>query len=312
VALLVESPGVWTTIQDLGRTGLRGFGVPVAGAFDRRSHLVANALLGNPPGAATLEMTLVGGVYLAQGALAIALAGAPMSASIETAAGDRLALRIPQSASLAAGDRLRLGGTPRGARTYLAVAGGWQTPARLHSRSAEEPVRAGDVLPARSGWTPGRWPRPEADPIAPDVPIRIIDGPDADVSAGRAWEDRPLAVGRHCDRMGLRLEGPAIEFPHDPDRPSIPVTFGAIQLAGGRPIVLGPAGGTMGGYPVVGVVITADLDRLAQLRPGHVVRFRRVELAEARRLVAARRREESNWVMRLSTIAADIGMSRPI
>ncbi len=293
MALLVVRPGVWATIQDRGRVGHRGFGVPVGGASDRASLDLANALLGNDPDAAALELALVGGTYRAEASLAIALAGAPMAATIRSASGPDRPLAIPQSATLRAGDELVLGGSAFGARAYLAVRGGWQTPPVLGSRSDEARVEAGQVLPARTGSkTPAR--RPVAWPwavAAPGGPIRVVDGPDAGMSRGgcRFLESGEFRVEGQSDRMGLTLGGPTIDLAGPADRVSAPVAPGAVQVAGGRAIVLGVAGGTMGGYPHVAHVISADLDRLGQLRPGDTLNFLRVEVEVARRLDRARR-----------------------
>jgi len=103
--------------------------------------------------------------------------------------------------------------------------------------------------------------------------------------------------------MGLRLEGPRIEREAPADRPSAPVAPGAVQITGGQPIVLGVAGGTMGGYLHLAHVIAADLDRLAQLRPGDPVRFRRIEVEEARRIDRRERLERSPWLSRIGVMA---------
>jgi biotin-dependent carboxylase-like uncharacterized protein len=305
VALLVVRPGASATVQDRGREGYRGFGVPVGGAFDRASHDLANALLGNDPDAASLELTLIGGTYRAEVPLAVALAGAPMSALIRARSGPDRPITIPQSATLRAGDELVIGGSPRGARTYLAVRGGWQTPLVLGSRSTETRLEPGDVLPALPGSsTPSR--RPVAWPweiLAGNDPIRVVDGPDADPTAGGAslLEAGEYRVAGQSNRMGLRLEGPTIAAESPADRVSAPVAPGAVQVAGGQPIVLGVAGGTMGGYLHLAHVITADLDRLGQLRPGDLVTFRRVEVEEARRLDRIRRIELARWLSILGT-----------
>ncbi len=136
-------------------------------------------------------------------------------------------------------------------------------------------------------------------------PIRVIDGPDADAALGdaRLLESGEYRVSSRSNRMGLRLEGPPIAaldktFPTGPPRPVAP---GAIQIAGGRPIVLGVAGGTMGGYLHLAHVITTDLDRIGQLRPGDPVTFRRIEVEEARQLDRLRRLELSRWLFILRT-----------
>jgi 5-oxoprolinase (ATP-hydrolysing) subunit C len=309
VALLVVRPGASTTIQDHGRVGYRGFGVPVGGAFDRVSLDLANALLGNDPDDAALEMTLVGGTYRAEVELAIALAGAPMSALIRASSGPDRPLAIPQSTTLRLGDELILGGSPFGARTYLAVSGGWRTPLVLGSRSSETRLEPGDVLPALPGSStmarrPVAWPWGIS---GKDDPIRLIDGPDAGPIVGdaRLLESGEFRVSGQSNRMGLRLEGPAIAPETPSDRVSTPVAPGAIQVAGGRPIVLGVAGGTMGGYLHLAHVITADLDRLGQLRPGDTPTFRRVEVEEARQVDRLRRIEIRRWLAVVGTQDSD-------
>ncbi len=153
MSLAVIHPGLFTTVQDQGRPGYRAFGVPLGGAFDRESSGLANALLGNPPDCAVLELTLGGGTFEARAPLALALAGAPLIATIQARNGRETSHAIPASFSIDDGDRLRLGPTTAGARTYLAVLGGWQTPPILGSRSSEIPLKAGDFLPCRSGST---------------------------------------------------------------------------------------------------------------------------------------------------------------
>jgi biotin-dependent carboxylase-like uncharacterized protein len=288
MGLFVIDPGLSTTVQDIGRPGYREWGVPPGGVFDRGAAGLANALVGNDANCAVLELALVGGTYEARGPLALAMAGAPMEAKVLGSDGSERRLPIPQSWSMRAGERLILGRALKGARTYLAVRGGWQTRLRLGSRSSEERLGAGEVLPAEPGSIPTRhpvgplWTTPTAEPF------RIIDGPDAfseDPPFDRSsfWVHRPFRVGSRSDRMGLRLEGEPLEIASPPERLSSPVSPGAVQVAGGQLIVLGVAGGTMGGYPHIAHVISADLDRLGQLRPGDQIRFRRVSVDEARR-----------------------------
>lgn len=305
MGLLVIQAGVAATVQDTGRTGYREWGVPVGGPFDRRSHDLANALLGNPPDAATVELTLVGGVYRSECELAIALAGAPMDALVQRPDGARHALSIPQSVTLQQGDGLVLRGAFQGARTYLAVRGGWQTRIVLGSRSSEVRLRAGDRLPAAPSTTLARRPAEDSCPVATGSPLRIMDGPDAALLPGRpAWNQGDFEVAPQCDRMGLRLEGPHLEIRGDPERVSAPVAPGAIQVAGGRLIVLGVACGTMGGYPHVAHVISADMDRLGQARPGDRLRFEPVDLEQARRLDREFRQAQ---LLRLAQIAGVVG-----
>jgi 5-oxoprolinase (ATP-hydrolysing) subunit C len=306
MGLAVINPGLFSTVQDLGRTGYRAWGVPLGGSFDRTAAGLANALLGNAPEAAVIELTLHGGVYEALDPLALALAGAPMEAKIVRRDGRESPMSVPSCFSLDEGERLVLGGTPRGARTYLAVLGGWRTAPVLGSRSSETPLSAGEVIPCVPGWTPVR--HPEADALTPavDAPIRVIDGPDAGL-LDPSWleEDQAFRVGPGCDRMGVRLEGPAWEVAAEPERISTPIAPGAVQVAGGQPLVLGIACGTMGGYPHVAHVISADLDRIAQARPGDALRFGRVTLADARQLDQQARASQSRRISRIATAATD-------
>jgi Carboxyltransferase domain, subdomain A and B len=145
MALFVIDAGLSTTVQDEGRPGYREWGVPQGGAFDRGSAELANALLGNRHGCAVLEFTLLGGIYQADCPMALALAGAPIEAKIVGPKTTERLLQLPSSFSLAPGDRLILGRNLAGARTYLAVKGGWQTAA--HPKSAFG--RVASCLPSR-------------------------------------------------------------------------------------------------------------------------------------------------------------------
>jgi biotin-dependent carboxylase-like uncharacterized protein len=312
VSLVVVKPGLFATVQDRGRPGYRGWGVPVSGAFDVRAYDLANALVGNAPeaGAAAVEVTLRGGAFEATADLALALAGAVFEAWIEGPAGAH-PLRVPRSFTLRAGDRLVLGNAVEGVRAYLAVAGGFRTPTVLGSRSRETPLRAGEDLPAAGARIAARAPGP--DLLATGAgrgPIRVIDGPDALV-LGEApdafWAGLSARVGAQSDRMGLRLEGCRVNVPAEPGRVSTPVAPGAVQAAGGDLIVLGVACGTMGGYPHVGHVIAADLPRLAQARPGDRPTFERVDVTEAR-AIDARERLDRARALRLIAAAARDGL----
>jgi biotin-dependent carboxylase-like uncharacterized protein len=305
MGLLVLHPGLSTTVQDRGRPGYRAWGVPPGGAFDQRSAGLANALLGNPPDAAVIEFTLVGGTYLADGTLALALAGAELEARVEARSGDNGRVEMPAAFPLYEGDRLVIGNTSNGARAYLAVQGGWQTAAVLGSRSSEKRLQAGDHIPCLSGSTPIRRLAPSRYfDIHPT--LRVIAGPDACL-LGSEWlaPAHAYRVGSQSNRMGFRFEGPTWPIPADPERISSPVAPGAIQCAGGQPLLLGVACGTMGGYPHVAHVISADLDRVGQLRPGEIVRFERVALAEARRLDRDYQVKSDVLFQRIATAARD-------
>lgn len=301
IGLRVIRPGLCSTVQDGGRIGWRRFGVPWGGAWDRGSMALANLLVGNQAGDAVIELTLIGGEFEATGPIVIGLAGAVMPGRLESSGHVRL-LVPPSSLAMAEGDRLILGAATAGARAYLSVLGGWRTPEVLGSRSSERRLAAGELVPAlASDCRRTVHVRPDAD--RENGPIRYMEGIErSDID----WKSE-YQIGSESNRMGLRLEGPLVAAESPVDRESTPVLPGTMQVAGGRLIVLGPSGGTMGGYPQVGQVISADWDRLGQVRPGDRIRFERTTMTEARRLDEESRRRRAQYLLR---IAAGLKASR--
>jgi KipI family sensor histidine kinase inhibitor len=288
-------PGLLTTVQDLGRAGLRSEGVPLSGAADPFALRVANLLAGNPEDAAGLEVMLAGPELEFEEETVVAVAGA----DFEGAPAWR-AIRI------AAGQRLAFGECLRGCRAYIAVSGGIATEPVLGSRSTYlrggfggwegRALRAGDRLPV--GRPSGAPPRlggivsPGIRPgYSPAPTLRVVPGPQAP-EFGPELFDATFAVGRQSDRMGLRLEGPELARKAGHELASSAVTPGTVQIPpDGRPIVLLADGQTIGGYPQAAVVAAVDLPLAAQLRPGDRVRFQAIDLAEADRLARARDRD---------------------
>lgn len=279
-ALVVRAVGGPVLVQDAGRPGHAAIGVGSAGAADRASYTLGNRLVGNDPRAAALEVVLGGLEVEAAGHVTVCVTGAPAPLDVDgrpEPSGAVLTLRP--------GQRLRLGSPASGLRSYLAVRGGIDVVPLLGSRSRDTlaglgpgPVRAGDVLPV------GRLAAGEVlvDAVAPrqydEAPVvRAVRGPredwaaDPDALVTRAWR-----VGAASDRVGLRLEGdPLGVVPGKGEVPSEGALRGAVQLPpDGRPVVFGPDHPVTGGYPVIAVVVDADTDRLAQLRPGEELRFR--------------------------------------
>jgi antagonist of KipI len=298
--LTVLRPGLHTLVVDMGRPRCRSLGVPVGGAADRFSLAVGNALVGNPPEAAALEVSLAGPTLRASGEVACVVYGAPFDL-----ASDRQELTAGTTFTLRDGEELRVVGTARGARAYLCVSGGLQTPVVLGSRSALEPLRADDELPCLRGTTRGRFVRVERDWEAPHeaggpVTLRALDGAQAEWFDGAAfYGPTTFAVTPASNRMGLRLSGPALPVPGC-ELLSEPVCPGTVQVTrDGGCIVLGADGQTIGGYPKIAHVIAADLDALGQLRPGDRVRFLRVTLDEAERLYRRRGEVLREWLTRL-------------
>ena len=300
--LTVLRPGLHTLVVDAGRPRCRSLGVPVGGAADHFSLARGNALVGNPPDAAALEISLAGPTLRAAGALACVVYGAPFDL-----ASDRQALTAGKTFTLRDGEELRVGGTARGARTYLCVGGGLQTPAVLGSRSGLAPLHAGAELPCLRGTVGGRSVRVERDWEAPrDVDgaatFRALDGAQAAwFDAAAFYGPATFAVTPAANRMGLRLAGPALAVPGR-ELVSEPVCPGTVQVTrDGGCIVLGVDGQTIGGYPKIAHIIAADLDALGQFRPGDRVRFVRVTLEEAERLYRCRAEVLREWLARLRT-----------
>lgn len=257
--------GPLTTVQDRGRPGLAHLGVPPSGAADLRSYEHGNALVGNEPGAAALEATLVGPVLRFASAALVAVTGRPPT-------------------EIRAGGVLEVGPIRDGVRAYVCVRGGIAVEPTLGSRSHDQltglgppPLRDGDRLPV--GPEPSRAPRDvHPEPVRPRA-LRVVPGPrddwfppDAlDVLTSTQWR-----VGLSSNRVGARLEGPSLRRLERGELLSEGVVTGALQVTpSGQPILLGPDHPTTGGYPVLAVVVTDDLPAAGQLGPGALVRFRR-------------------------------------
>lgn len=286
-------PGLASRVVDGGRPRTRSLGVPVGGAADRRSLALGNALVGNKPDAAALEITLAGPRLRAEAELACVVFGAPFELS-----GAAQPLRVGTTFTLHAGAELHVGGTPRGARAYLCVHGGLQVPAILGSRSGLDCIRRDDVLPCLPGRIGGRF-LPSAEPDFPEpCTLRVLPGLQADWFDAMAFHSQEYTVAPASDRMGLRLRGRPLTVPAR-ELVSEPVAPGAVQVTrDGQCIVLGVDGQTIGGYPKIAHVIRADLDRLGQLRPGGRVRFAPIALAEAIEVDQTATAQLAAWVLR--------------
>ncbi len=309
----VIAPGLLTTVQDAGRPGHRDEGVPLAGACDPVSLAVANRLVGNDPDAAVLECTLLGPELLVLRDVAVALAGADLGATAQPS-GRRLA--PGQAHRLVAGERLSMPGSgdARGCRAYLAVVGGFDVPVVLGSRSTSlvggfggldgRALQTGDRLAAAGagagasgevGTGRSRLLLPH-----PDAPVRVLPAPALAISGDTSAALEALCattwgVSPASDRRGLRLVGPPINPAPASDGGSHGVIPGTIQLTpDGTPMVLLPDAGTTGGYPVIAVIIRADLDIAGQARPGGTLRFQTTDLASARRALEELRRTLSS------------------
>ena len=294
MTLRVLDPGLHSLIVDFGRGGYRSLGVPVGGAADRAALAIGNALVGNPPDAAAVEITLSGPTLQPGDELACVVYGAPFD--LES---DRQPLRAGKTFTLRPHETLQIRGTIGGMRAYLCVRGGLQRPLVLGSRSALEPLHAGEEIPCTPGTIHGRFLRLNGMGNRDPKTLRVVDGPQASWFDAQEFYGQELAVSPASDRMGLRLTGAALTVPAR-ELLSEPVSPGAVQVTrDGQCIVLGVDGQTIGGYPKIAHVISADLDKLGQLRPGDPIRFVHSTLEEAETAYRRKQIELHEWLTRL-------------
>jgi biotin-dependent carboxylase-like uncharacterized protein len=302
----VIEPGIFTTVQDLGRKGFFASGIPPAGAMDRFALRMGNLLLKNPLGEAGLEFTALGMKVVFMVDTVIAITGADFAPALNGSP-------VPswQTIGVHKGDVLTLAGAKTGWRGYLCVAGGIDVPTVLGSKSTYtmgglggyrgRALRKGDVIGAGTSTVPldslkGRKVKDEILPEALDAKeLRVVLGPQDDHVKDESVEvflNTPYRVFPNSNRVGYRFEGEQLFFnerEESKDAGSDPSNIvddgnaiGAIQIpAGKEPICLGPDGVTMGGYVKIACLITADMDRMAQLRLQEYVKFRSVTVEEA-------------------------------
>jgi biotin-dependent carboxylase-like uncharacterized protein len=323
--LKVVRPGLFDTLQDQGRRGFMALGMPTAGAMDRIALALANALCGNPPGMAGLEVGVMGPDLLVEAdSVRIALVG-PLSASlVETPDAAPKPIDSDRTHLLKRGQLLRVGMVEGSSTAYLAVAGGFALPPFMGSLSTYaragvggfhgRKLAAGDALPlARGEAAPGNERRIGTAFDYGRGPVRIVWGPQDDYFTRRGRETftgSEYRVSKEADRMGIRFEGPVIEHATPVDKGGADIISdgiapGAIQVPGaGLPIVLLADRQTVGGYPKIATVASVDLPRLGRLLPGQTVRFAAVTVEEAE---ALRRDQEA----RLARAAAGFETARP-
>ena len=270
------------TVQDMGRPGYGRWGVSPSGAADRSAHLLGARLVGNGGSAASLELTSAALTLVARERHVVAVTGAPTATAVSGAPVPMLRPLL-----LEPGDELTVGRAVSGLRTYVSVAGGFDVPASLGSRSSDTlsgigplPVRAGGVLAVGRGTGTPAWgvDVPAEPHLGLTSALAVRPGPRADwfepgalsALAGAGYEVSP-----DSNRVGVRLRGPALTRRVTAELPPEGVVRGAVQVpASGQPLVFLADHPVTGGYPVIGVLAPGDVDRLAQHRPGDVVRFR--------------------------------------
>jgi allophanate hydrolase len=314
-------------VQDLGRIGYQHIGVPVSGALDGFGLRLANALVGNSQGTAALEILASGPTFeIAADTVRVALVGTGASIGIR---GEKpRVIAAGQSVTVRRGDVLQIALGRQSACCYLAVAGGIAVPRILGSASTYVRAALGglhgralqhhDVVPLAIGSAPerGELRAPAPPPVPADQPIRVVLGPQH-----KCFREEALAtllgaefrVSKDADRMGMRLDGPALRHRRGWDITSDAIVTGSIQVPGsGQPIVLLADHQTTGGYPKIATVISADLPALGRCRPGDPLRFVSVELEEAEAMCREAEREFAKLVAALEPLPngnrLDIGL----
>jgi len=316
--MIVQRAGFLTSVQDLGRTGFRQFGVSTSGALDPFALRVANLLVGNDEAAAGLEITLGGLKLRFEDERIVAWCGGEFDVRI----GSR-ALPAGHVANVKTGDELKFGRPQIGCRCWVAISGGIDAPAVLGSRSTDlranfgglegRTLRDGDVvrLVHRPGSSPpateiSSWGGPH-DWVSPGKRypvlrfVRGVDWQRFNASALQRFTGEQFVVSPDSDRMGIRLDGPELKREDETDLISEAVAPGTVQVPpGGKPILLLGDCQTIGGYPKMAHVITVDLGIAAQLRAGDGVHFFEVSLQDAHRLLTERQRDLERFRVGLS------------
>jgi len=310
----VLEPGLFTTVQDLGREGFGPLGVSPSGAADAVSLRLGNRLVGNADGAAALEMTLLGGAFAFPDGAVLALAGSDFGAILE---GKPVEMWTTLEAK--PGQVLRMGPTRSGARCYLCVWGGIKVEPFLGSASTHilsglggyegralkkrdvltigpanrnEKKRTGKNACSTGGAGIGGKRRLSAQALellTPRKVLRVTEGPQSDwfsEAAKKTFYESTYRVAEESNRMGIRLQGAAIPAPAGGEMISEGVALGAVQVPeGGQPIILFVEQQTTGGYPKIANVISPDFHSLGQLRPRDEIRFEQVDWDTARALM---------------------------
>ena len=279
----IVATGPLLLIQDLGRAGFARQGVARGGAFDRTNHRLAQRLVGNDVSAAGFEVTLGGMAFRCATDMTMAVTGAQVALTV-----DGRATPCNTSLDVRAGELVRLGRCLRGVRSYVAVGGGIIVEPTLGSRSTDVMSGLGPPVVARGDRLPvGSQPAVRAQgSFSISLPdhhdqriLRVVPGPRGDWFVATALDTLCTVnylVAPVSNRVGVRLNGPALDRINTRELPSEPTLAGAIQVPpNGFPLIIGPDGPVTGGYPVIAVVVADDVDMLAQVRPGDPLQFRR-------------------------------------
>ena len=283
--MTILAPGPLTTVQDEGRFGYMNTGFSAGGAMDRGSMRLANLLVGNKTGEGVLEMTMGGITATFSCDTVVAVTGADMSPTL-----NGNAVSMNESILVKKGDELKLGFAKSGLRSYLAVAGGMDLPLVMGSLSTNlkcaiggfmgRKLEKGDEIPLKQEVSSFDVRRFSASERGDALTIHVMLGPQDDFFTDKGIHDfltEEFTVDAKSDRMGIRLNGEAVESKNGVDIISDGIAFGSVQIpAAGTPIIMMADRQTTGGYAKIATVISADLDLLAQAKPGTRIRFSRV------------------------------------
>ncbi len=291
----ILKPGFLSLVQDAGRKAYMDCGVPVSGAMDSDSYLLANWLVGNSLDAAVLEVTLIGPQILFTRETCIGITGAAMSATI-----DNKPVTMYETIKVSKGSVLKFGSVKTGCRTYISFEGGLNVSKELGSRSTYvyaklggvkgRALQKGDCIPL--GKTTLRKfrkvPLEYHQTVSSIIVLRVlpsIEHTHFEKESIAKFYSTEYTIGSQSNRMGYRLEGARLAINDHKELVSSGIVQGTIQIpSNGQPIILLSDAQTTGGYPRIANVIAADLSLLAQQKPGDRVRFRKVSLEEAHHL----------------------------
>ena len=287
--MILRRAGLLTTIQDEGRHGYQLSGIPSSGALDRYSFKIANMLVLNDGDEACLECTLLGPELQFEEETYFAITGGRFNAFLNESGMDGWV-----SYHAGAGDVLRVDNAVSGCRCYISFSGGIRTSVIAGSRSTYirggigRDVESGDRIPLGNllnGMTPRRLPHKYIPDYPSEIILKVVSGPQDDYFTQAGMENfsnEGYKITDNSDRMGCRLEGRKIEHSRDSGIISEGVPLGAIQVPGdGKPIILLADRQTTGGYPIIATVITPDIPKIAQAKPGDTIKFESIELDEA-------------------------------
>ncbi|UFT98580.1 biotin-dependent carboxyltransferase family protein [Radiobacillus kanasensis] len=308
MGLIIQKPGLQTTIQDLGRNGYQALGFSVSGPMDSLSMEAANLILQNDRGAATIEMGIVGGHFLFKKDTIISITGAFMNPKI-----NQLAIHQGAPISVRKGDLLTFGPATHGVYTYLAVKDGFKSLRYLSSRSSSNLRNSilGSSL-KKEAYIPFETYTPDApkrwfidtmiEETGQERVIRYIEGRHYEwftEEAKQTFENEPFHISSQSNRMGYRLKGVTLKQKQSAEVWTEGTLFGSIQVPpNGQPIILMADRQPTGGYPKIGQVIKADLPKLSQTSFQSKIRFKKVTLMEA--FEAYKQQEQLKRVWRVS------------